>query len=105
MTCETEGPGPEVYQKLAAPSLAPPQMGEYVGDYHSDELEVTYSVALEGERLLLRRRFLPPADLCPVARDRFRCQDFDLCFTRDDRNRIHALTVQGSRARGIRFAR
>ena len=73
---EIQGPRPERYHKIAFSPASASQLAAFVGDYRSDELDATYSVALEGDQLCLRRRFAPPTALRPITPDSVRGPQF-----------------------------
>jgi len=102
---EIQGPRPEHYHKIAFSPASAAQLAAYVGDYHSDELDATYSVALEGDQLCLRRRFAPPTALRPTTPDAFAARNFALQFTHDAANRVDAFVLCDGRDRNLRFVR
>ena len=77
-----------------------------VGEYRSLEIDVTYTVALEGSGLAVR----PPGGahivLQPVAKDVFAGDSVGTVkFLRDARGAVSGFTVNRDKARGIRFDR
>ena len=102
---EIEGPRPEHYHKIAFSPGSASQLAAYVGDYHSAELDTTYSIALEGDQLHLRRRFAPPMALRPMMPDAFAVCNFVLQFTYDAANRVNAFVLCDGRDRNLRFVR
>ncbi|MCP3136314.1 serine hydrolase domain-containing protein [Pyxidicoccus xibeiensis] len=78
----------------------------YAGTYVSQEAEVSYAVAAEGDTLVLRRR---PADvftLVPKYADVFLAPELGLVrFTRDASGRVDGLSLFMGRVRDLRFAR
>lgn len=73
----------------------------FAGEYRSDELDVTYTVALRGSNLLVQS-----STLHPVSRDAF-VGDYmgTVRFVRDRRGAIAAFTLNRQNARGVRFER
>ncbi len=80
------------------------ELRAYSGTYYSGELDVTYTLRLEGNRLILRRRNSPDLPLEPVSRDTFRARGVTLSFERQN-GRPSAFAVEAGRVRNIRFER
>jgi CubicO group peptidase (beta-lactamase class C family) len=99
------GSGAESYHIMTVTPVAPSQLPEYVGDYHSDELNVTYAVLLDGEPLYLRRGFSPKEALRPVTHDLLTCRGLEIEFSRNKQHQVHAFTLRESRVRNIEFTR
>jgi hypothetical protein len=76
----------------------------FEGDYHSDELEVTYGVSLVKGTLKLKNGDNPAVDLNPVAPNEFQAGDLGTVVfdTTNDRH-VSGLTLFSQRARGITF--
>ena len=84
----------------------PSAPAELVGEYHSDEAEATYTVALEDGKLLLRRRPDVSVLLTPAYADAFTTPHGSLVrFTRDASGRVNGLSLGLGRVRDLRFAR
>lgn len=87
-------------------SLTPTQLAEYVGDYYSDELQVTYKVLLEDNKLVARYRQVINGVLTPVGRDEFKLYGaIGIRFSRNNQNRITSFTPQNGGAKNILFVR
>lgn len=87
-------------------SLPPAQMTEYVGDYYSDELLVTYRVRLERDKLIIRYRHVIDGELAPSSKDIFKLYGAVVVqFTRDGQNRISGFIPQNGGAKNIRFTK
>jgi CubicO group peptidase (beta-lactamase class C family) len=73
----------------------------FAGDYRSDELDVTYTVAIRDSSLILQS-----STLYPVSKDAF-VGDYmgKVRFLRDARGAITAFTLNRINARGVRFER
>ncbi len=73
----------------------------FTGDYRSDELDVTYTVAVRDSSLVLQT-----STLHPVFKDAF-VGDYmgTVRFVRDARGDITAFTLNRNSARGVRFER
>ncbi len=98
--------------------LTAEQLAEYEGEYYSDELDVTYGVYVNQDRLCLRaprvpdvlqRNFRDPDGenlLKPGARDQFTRSYGAIAFSRDDSGRIAGFSVNGGPdLSDVRFSR
>lgn len=87
----------------AEPAAA--MLTELAGRYHSAELRVTYTFALEGDRLVVHRPNSAPATLESTGPDRFRAGGVTLRFERDASGRVTGFVLDAGRALGMRFQR
>ncbi len=110
-----------VHMEEPTPSLA--ELTEYTGLFSSNELDVSYSITVEGGRLLFDAPFRPPQELSPLWSDTFELEDvvnarfprrlrqqitvpWVVHFERDGTGRVKALFInEGSRIRRLRFDR
>ena len=77
----------------------------YVGKYASDEIDSTFTIALNGDRLtLLRDTDASPAALVPIGPHTFRVRGFVIRFEREG-SLTPSLVVDAGRVRDIRFVR
>jgi hypothetical protein len=86
-----------------APTAA--QLAEYVGAYRSDEAEVTYTVAVEEGRLVLKDRWRATTPLTPQYPDVFDAGSATILFRRGASGRVEGLTWSESRVWGLRFGK
>jgi hypothetical protein len=93
----------ERYQKMAVVPVTSAQLADYTGAYHSDELNITYKVLLDGEQLFLKRGYSPQDNLNPVTQDIFTSRYVDFRFERDERNQVCGFRLGAGRVRNIRF--
>ena len=78
----------------------------YVGHYYSDEAEVTYEVALDGDVLVVKRRPDTVMRLRATEKDHFDGGSGRFVFIRDATSGfVKELSLRGSRVFDIRFAR
>jgi CubicO group peptidase (beta-lactamase class C family) len=77
----------------------------YVGRYESDEAEVTYEVALEGETLAVKRRPDTVIRLRATAKDEFDGGQGRFVFVRDASGAVKEMSYRGSRVFDMRFGR
>jgi len=106
LATRASGPAPRGNAAGAAPAELPAAMlAEFAGRYHSAELRVTYTLAIEQDRLVLHGRNAPPATLESTGPDRFRAGGVTLRFVRDASGAITGFVLDAGRALGLRFQR
>jgi CubicO group peptidase (beta-lactamase class C family) len=88
---------------LVAPS--PAQLAEYTGNYFSEELNVTYKIKVEGDKLFCQFARAPQASLSPMIKDTFAAGSFQLNFLRDSQQRVSGFTINAGRVRNLRFVK
>jgi len=108
------GNGGTTYERVEAVEPTCDQLAEYAGTYHSVELDVTWRVALEDERLAVHRKRQGVSHLVPVCQDVFAdawagqilhgSAQWVIAFDRSE-DRIDGLrvTAAGARGRNLRF--
>jgi CubicO group peptidase (beta-lactamase class C family) len=82
------------------------ELGEYAGEYRSEELSVTYRLLLRDDRLVLKLGYdpkMPPLE--PVFTDEFGVKDKNLRFVRDGQGRISGFLAGADRVKNVWFAR
>lgn len=93
--------------QLVNPSAA--QMAEYPGVYRSDEVQATYKLVLEGEKLFLKHenefKDAPRNPLQATTSDAFTVQGIGIQFSRDDRKRVSGFTLNAGRVKNIKFVK
>ena len=101
-----EGSKPQIYEAVPAMTPTPAQLNEYAGNYYSEELDVTYTLSVQGGKLALRRRRSKDMPLDPAFTDAFRRDDLGLLrFTRNKQNRVTGLLLTAGRVRRLRFTK
>jgi hypothetical protein len=97
---------PGVYESVTRVTPTSSQLVEYSGEYFSDELNVTYSLKVEGEKLYFMLPGTPKTDLAPSVKDAFRTTGgLSFIFQRDRANRISGFVLSAGRVRNLRFVR
>jgi CubicO group peptidase (beta-lactamase class C family) len=96
---------PDIYQRLNIVSLNPDQLNEFAGEYHSEELDMTYKIIVENGTLLLNRRNSPIETLKPTSKDLLKGTHTTFQFIRDDRNQVTAFNLGAGRVKNVRFAK
>ena len=83
-----------------------PPLEEYSGTYHSEELDLNYTLRVKDGGLIVQHRRHGEIPLRLVSRDHFTDPDFGaLRFERDPAGKITALFVTTGRVRNLRFVR
>lgn len=94
------------WEAVAPVSPTPEQLAEYVGEYRSDEAEVTYTVVLADGKLSLKRRPATSHELTPAYADAFRSSiGWLVRFFRDGEGKVRELSFGLGRVRDLRLAR
>ena len=93
----------ETLEAVELVSPAADQLTKYAGDYHSDELDVIYTLALKDGHLVLRYKNALESSLTPTLKDAFTTNSLSFSFTRDNRQRISGFTLDAGRVRNLRF--
>jgi hypothetical protein len=95
----------DVFDRVEPVTPAAAQLRGYEGRYVSDEIEAAFTLAVDGDRLVLRRRPDTTIPLTPVYADAFSSPDFFVIFERDASRRVTAFTLTQERVWNLRFAR
>lgn len=104
-TAVAAAPRGEGAETPALPVLTTARLQEYAGRYHADELDVDYTLILEGDQLTLHRPAASSAALTPTGPDTFRAGTRTIRFTRDSRGQLTGFTLDAGRVRGVDFRR
>jgi CubicO group peptidase (beta-lactamase class C family) len=87
--------------KLVKPT--PEQLKEYTGDYYSDELQVTFRLALKEGKLHFVHRNAPENPLRPRLEDKFAIQRYRINFIRDEEKKLAGFTLDAGRVKNLLF--
>jgi CubicO group peptidase (beta-lactamase class C family) len=82
----------------------PSKLGDYAGEYWSDELRVSYSVAVKDGALMLHRFKADPEPMSPLYQDAFLNSGDVVRFTRL-KGRVTGFRVTGGRVRNVAFSK
>lgn len=94
------------FDRMAEASPTSAQLAEYAGEYASDEAEVTYTVVLEGKKLVLRRKPDASFALTPLYPDGFLSSiGWLVRFVRNGDGKVSELSLGIGRVRDLRLAR
>lgn len=102
---DIEGERPVTFEAIKLVSPAPAQLAGYVGDYYSDELQVTYKLVFKDGKLFFKHKNAPENPLSPTLSDVFRVHGATIHFVRNDQNKISAFTLSSERVRNVCFVR
>jgi CubicO group peptidase (beta-lactamase class C family) len=81
------------------------QLGEFAGEYSSEELGVTYAIYVEDATLKVRFRPAQRFSLTPVFKDAFEAEGNTFHFTRSAGGAVDGIRIYAGRARHVRFVR
>lgn len=93
------------FERIAEAAPTPAQLAGYVGEYRSDEAEVTYTIAIEDGGLVLRLRPSTVLKLTPTYADAFTFPGGTVRFLRDGQGKVTELSAFLGRVRDLRFQR
>ena len=85
--------------------LAPAQLVEFAGNYYTEELDTTYTIAVRGNQLMAQHRRHDDISLTYAA-DHFVGDVWffpEVHFTRDDTGRVTGFRLTGGRVRNLNF--
>ncbi|MGH9846791.1 MAG: hypothetical protein ACREEM_49465, partial [Blastocatellia bacterium] len=105
MQVEVPGQKPALFTRTELVTPSATQLAEYAGDYYSEELNVTYQLAVEEGKLMLRRKTAPKSVLFPTIEDEFRVEGLIFNFTRNDQQRPVGFTLNAGRVKNLRFVK
>lgn len=102
----SEDPAASTSSRTPAPSEPVPaaRLAELVGEYRSEELETTWRLSLDGDRLMITGGGARRA-LASQGADRFTAGSQSLRFQRDSAGHITGFLLDAGRVRNLRFGR
>jgi CubicO group peptidase (beta-lactamase class C family) len=96
----------ETFVAVEAASPTPAQLADFAGTFYSEELDTTYRLAVEGEKLSLAQKGRPARALTPTTRDAFIGSGGGMFeFQRDAQGRVTGFVVHAGRIRNVGFSR
>lgn len=107
MSVEVENQQPITLEGIEIVSPTSSQLAEYIGDYYSDELQVTYKLTVEEGKLLIKNMSMPMLSLAPLDKDKFDVGigGASLSFIRDSQNRVAGFHLDAGRVTNIHFVK
>jgi len=90
--------------RLQPVQLSAAELSRFTGNFHSEELDTTYTLSVEGGRLTAKVPNDSPMPLDAAGRDEFYSSDLgDLVFHTDASHRVSAFSLSTQASRGIMF--
>lgn len=96
---------PRLWEAVPPFAPKPADLEAYAGTYHSEEIDTTYTMYVDGGKLKVRFRPAQRFELTPVYADAFEGDGDVLRFTRDGSGRVDGFLVYAVRVRHLRFVR
>jgi CubicO group peptidase (beta-lactamase class C family) len=96
---------PDVFEAVTPFTPSAAEIGEYAGNYASEEIEPIYRVNVRDGKLVLRRIKRKADTLEPRTRDVFSGEVGTIRFTRDSKHQITGFLLSTGRIRNFRFTR
>jgi CubicO group peptidase (beta-lactamase class C family) len=103
MILTAEGRKPVAHEAVVPVSPAAGRLAEFAGTYYSEELDTTYHIVWEGEKLILRVKNSADNPLVRQFKDAFTDAPMSLIirFTRDGRGRVTGFSLSSGSARKL----
>lgn len=107
MHCSLDIPGERLFSgdRIKEMRMTPGVLQTFVGTYRNDEIDATYTVALDHDDLVLRVRERPSVKLVPFDRDSFEAGPLSIIFRHDASGAVTGFAVYTQAARGAEFTR
>jgi CubicO group peptidase (beta-lactamase class C family) len=103
---ERQGQPAEIFVAVEVASPTPAQLTAFAGTYYSEELDTTYRLSVDKEKLSVSQKGQTARALTPTTRDAFIGPGgVTFEFQRDAQGRVSGFLVQAGRIRGVGFAR
>lgn len=96
-----------VYEAVSVAAPSATDLAAYAGAYWSDELQASYTLAVEDGKLFVHAKNVPPGPLRPTVADELDLAGSPIVirFTRDAKNQVTGFTLNAGRTRGMVFTR
>lgn len=98
-----EGEKSETYESFKLAKQTPEQLKEYTGDYYSDELQITFRLALKEGKLHFVHKNASESPLQPTLKDKFTVRGYRINFFRDEEKKLNGFTLDAERVKNLRF--
>ncbi|HEX4948551.1 MAG TPA: serine hydrolase domain-containing protein, partial [Blastocatellia bacterium] len=92
----------DVFESVEAFAPTAQQLADFTGSYYSEELDTTWRLAVENEKLTTIDRNEQKIALTPTFRDAFTGR-FQAEFSRDAQGRVTGFVVHAGRIRNVKF--
>ncbi len=83
----------------------PSRLSEYAGDYYSNELDVTFTLAVKEDKLCFVTQNAPGNPLRFLKQDEFAGDRFKIKFLRDSDKKILAFAMNTGRVKNLKFVK
>jgi len=93
----------DTYESFKPAEPTPGQLKEYTGDYYSDELQVTFRLALKEGNLHFIHKNAAESPLQPTLQDKFTVRGYRINFIRDEEKKLTGFTLDAGRVKNLRF--
>jgi len=93
----------ETYEPVTLWAPTAGQLQSFAGRYTSEEVDTTWTLAVDGDRLFIRHRGMPEDALRPTVDGVFVVRGVILAFQKDATGRVTGFTVNEGRVKGIAF--
>lgn len=105
MMLTVDGGKPSVHEPVVPASYKPQQLTEFAGVYHSSELNTTFSINTQGDKLLLRTGNWGDFSLAARFNESFaNLEEFgSIMFTRDRRHKVTGFVLRSGKVKNLRF--
>jgi CubicO group peptidase (beta-lactamase class C family) len=105
LTFSEAGRKPSVQEWVKPAAYRPQDLNEFAGSYYSAELDTTYTVTPQGDKLLFRTGNWGDFLLSPRFADSFANPEEmgSLVFTRDRRNRVTGFIIRSGKVKNLTF--
>jgi hypothetical protein len=104
MFTSANGGKPIIHERVEPASYTSEQLAQLAGTYYSEEIDATYVISLQDDKLILRRKNVDDAPLQLLFADTFSSVGSGtLSFTRNNQNRVSGLLINTGRVRKLRF--
>jgi CubicO group peptidase (beta-lactamase class C family) len=97
------GNGIQIHNLQKILTTVPIQLSDYLGTYHSEELDTIYLVTLEGDKLFAKVKNFLPLPLTYLEKDSFKDRGSRFEFVRDENNLVIGFDLCGTRVRRLHF--
>jgi hypothetical protein len=99
------GRKPTIQEFVKSASYSPQELTEFAGEYYSPELDTTYRISPQDDKLLFHTGNWGDFLLSPRFVDSFANQEEmgSLIFTRDRKKRVSGFVIRSGKVRNLRF--
>jgi CubicO group peptidase (beta-lactamase class C family) len=79
------------------------RLEDFAGDFYSEELDVTFTLAVKQGKLLFVHKNAPKRPLRALEPDKFSGGGFEIRFQRDENQKVASFTLNTGRVKNLRF--